>query len=342
MNDNPFPKFDPTSDIDTIRALFNRLVDTLHRLKASIREDADSGLGAKVFRIQHEHLHPLEANCHPWVTKSFTGNFRQHEMIMTAFAHMAFEKDSDANRTFSFPGVIAASPNTIELAKEVNEIKAEFKQSILLFKKDNRSVNDADIGNSLSPRSGEGWVEAAAKSVFGKAGLSGICVKEAYRLIPIIADNGICPERIKHYYKPNQPSRKTTVGAVLTLLSNKRSMGDNAAVVEHAIGVLSEMPANQVIAERQTTSEAVTANYKLPKNGDVSAKWKTISGVMPIIIPAATQDEVDRLTDFNSLNEAYTERQCKYQEKSLQVTAQSVWEPVPFLAGLKLHLPLKR
>lgn len=342
MNDNPFPKFDPTSDIETIRALFKRLVDTLHRLKNSIREDADNGLGAIVFAMRHDHLHPLEANCHPWVTKTFTGTFRQHEMIMTAFGHMAFEKDSDANRTFAFPGVIAASPNTIELAREVNSIKVEFKQSILLFKKENRSVNDADIGNSLSPRSGEGWVEAAAKSVFGKAGLSGICVKEAYRLIPIIADNGIRPERIKHYYKINQPSRKTTVGAVLTQLTGKRSLGDNAPVVEHAIGVLSEMPANQVISERQTTSEAVTANYKLPKSGDASAKWKTISGVMPIVIPVATQDEIEQLTDFNSLNEGYADRQRKHEENSLKVTSQSVWEPAPFLAGLKLHLPIKR
>lgn len=341
MNSHLYPRFDPDSEIETIRAVFNNIIEAMVELKISIRKDAGHGFGAITMALEPEHLHLKEAMSHPWLNKSITGNHIQHEKVMMAYSHMAFEKDSDANRTFSFPGVISSSSETIAIAKRINELKLSFRERILLFKKDNKHVNDSDIEKSISNRSGEKFIEAAAKSVFGKAGLSGICVKEVYRLIPIIGDEENKPVRIRHYYKLKQPSRKTTAGAVLATMISKQKMGDSAPIVEKAIRILSSMSPSQVISERQTPSEFITVNYKLVDEDGNLTKWNTASGVMPVMIPPLAQPKLESIVQLSSLNMPYEERQRLNLEKSKRVTAQSIWQVEPFIEGLKFFLPLK-
>jgi hypothetical protein len=325
-----------TSQSIPINALFKVIVRSLYSLKESIRNDAENGAAALTFNMSPLHLHPKESMIHPWVAKSFNSDFPHHERIMAAFSHMSFEAHSDPTRTFSFPGVLSASPQTILQALKINELKVDFKDAVLEFKNANKGIKDSDIGDAI----GRFGSSDDPDSDYGVGGLSGICIKEVYRFIPVFGVDQPLPERLAYYYKLKQPSKTSTAKAVLDRLMAKVAGGDTSDGTQAAIRMLNTIDGCTKVSIRQTPSEGIVVNTKLPPIEPAKAKWVQMTGNLPLIIPQCSLAELEKIVKFSSLDVEYLDRPISTGELATTPSSQAKWQPQPFIPAMSLYLPI--
>jgi hypothetical protein len=329
----------PYQDVYSLKHLLEALQSSLSELRQATYDDADHGHPAIIHRMLPEALHPDERYCHPWGAGNLAlrTEHQKHEQALIGIEDIWFNDQANPRRTFDYPGLIISRPSTLKIVNTVNNAKDDFKEGVLALKAKYRDLTDSDIEEELRMREGEWASLETVKQAFNKAGLARICIKQVYRKIPTIQTLGLL--RAKYYHNPKRPSRPRTVAEQLEKFHMKVKKGAQTQDIIDAIKVLKEMDPNQPISERQDSNEVITVNFKTPDHStDSGAKWRQVTGVLPIYCVGNPALDLEKLVDFTSLDKPYEERNSN---KKCPRKAQVSWSEQPFLPAFRLYLPAK-
>lgn len=316
----------PFADIHTLKELVGTLKSQNNHLR-TLMEDPNNGVSAIRHTFLPDTLAQEEAIHHPWV-EGEDNSQPLNDCIDATQAIWFDDTRIDPRRTRAFPAVVIANQPVLDHVKAINNTKDDLKKAITSIKKRHRSLTDDDIATHIDfDRDGLNRANEAVKQTMHKAGVARLCVKQAYRHIPVHDEPLL---KAKYYFAPKRPSRKRTVSDQITLFRTKQQRGDTSPELAVAIEILHTLPMDLVISERQAVTHIITANIKIG-NDAKAGRWVQSTAVMPIFF-GEVKGELNDAVDFSRLNIPPSAEPQPAKRKT-------VWAESPFIPHYRLHLP---
>ncbi len=219
----------------------------------------------------------------------------------------------DGRRTLSCYGVVGASPELLDTARQLNQAKDQLRACIGQLKKSELP----EISQHLHHRS----QRLAAK--MNRAGLGRLHLKQCYRHIPLLDTK---PDNIRFsWYSSGQSIRKLTAQDAMKLLLK---LDTSQMHIDRQIEKLSPLHKNTPLAQIQKQVPVIRANIGWKTD---ASRWKRIAKncPLPILIPLS---EDDPLPTHNSLSSTPP------TQRNRGLRSDSIIDPEPFLPSLRIHL----
>ncbi|WP_235603134.1 DNA replication terminus site-binding protein [Piscirickettsia litoralis] len=133
-----------------------------------------------------------------------------------AIGQLEYLSDQPPKETLICAGLIAASPQTLDCVKQVNEAKVQFKQAMLALKAAKITVHDpalvSHFESHLQTRS------KGTRSHLQKMGLARLHLKQCYRKIPLLEER---PNKISWTWAHTRAIKRISAADCITLLQKK-------------------------------------------------------------------------------------------------------------------------
>ncbi len=224
-----------------------------------------------------------------------------------------YEDGQDGRETISCPGVVGASPDTLEAAHRCHAAKDMFKAAVLSLKNLNKAQANAILAD-LYKRNEE---VAQAMQRLGAARLN---LKQAYRHVPMLEDR---PTKIGFTWsRQGRTIQRTTVAEARRLLERRRETPQ----VQLELQKLASVPEMEVLARIRGVCPHLRANvvHERPVNG---VERRLVQAPLPILValqPGQT------LPDFVPIG-TEPAGSPRLQRSDVRI------EETPFLASIRVH-----
>ena len=215
-----------------------------------------------------------DANCPAWVSRTDSEIDNSVDIRAKAawlYHALWYEDGQDGRATVTCPGIVGATPVTMNEAYACNTAKDNFKKAILALKKLRKSHADQLIAE-LHRRSEE---VAVAMQRMGAARLN---LKQAYRHIPIL---DVRPVKIGFTWsKQGKTIQRTTVSEARRLLEKRR----DTPQVRNDLNRLQQISNDEILARVRTVCPHLRANVVF-ENTDNTLERRLIQAPLPIMVP---------------------------------------------------------
>ncbi|MDB6096613.1 MAG: replication terminus site-binding family protein [Francisellaceae bacterium] len=297
--------------IDKDLALSDRVavIDTFHILKYAIAHLKEALL------IQDKDLPawflpPLELD---------HSNFSTRELVFQFINQLEYLDTQNPREILVGPGLIAASPETLERVKAVNVAKNNFKAAILKLKKQQIKINDPYLNEQL-----DSLLEKRSTDItktLRKIGLSRLHLKQCYRSLPNFETR---PLKVSWTWANTRSIKRITrEDAIELLVKHNQDIG-----IQTQLEKVKALPPHTPLAIVQELAPHLRANLILPHNNE--AKRLMIKGPVPIFYLHNGMD----LPVFKVPGDK------RGKDLSRPVRSDVKIDPQPFLPALRAHLYL--
>jgi hypothetical protein len=182
-----------------------------------------------------------------------------------------YEEGQEGRDTLTCPGIVGASPATLESAQACNASKEEFKRAILALKGLSKAESNA-LMSDLHHRNEE---VAAAMRRMGAARLN---LKQAYRHIPLLAER---PIKIGFTWsKQGRAIQRTSVGEARRLLERRRDSPQLRLELQR----LANIPEKEILARVRSVCPHLRANIVF-ENKENGSERRLMQAPLPILVP---------------------------------------------------------
>ncbi|MEE4376662.1 MAG: DNA replication terminus site-binding protein [Candidatus Competibacteraceae bacterium] len=248
MNSNP-----ATLRIDLLEN-FQHLLSSLNQFCTALRND--NRLPAWVSRTEQE----INASLAP------------RTKAISLYQALWYEGDQDGRETLTCPGIIGASPATLEAARTCNTKKDKFKAIVLQLK----ILSKAEASLIMADLHSRNEEVATAMKRMGAARLN---LKQAYRHIPLLDRR---PLKIGFTWsKQGRTIQRTNVSETRRLLERRRETPQ----IRQELNQLSTLPDNEQLARVRGVCPHLRANIVFAEGGKASNRRRLIQAPLPILVP---------------------------------------------------------
>lgn len=272
--------------VEEIGVKLTSLASELEMLSKSLESDGAAGFAGYILPrdINGPEEAPFYPEYHPW--SSEVPN--PHAGAGQAYQQITFIDGQDSKETLRFPGIIAASKETVAIALRVNKLKDDFQKYIISLKKDDDSPlvklaekkRDSVIAQALNP-----------------GGHGRICLKQLYRPI-CIAKGEVLWARFfldpRQSVRPQEPRTIINEANRLYEETNDTAYDFIARCVEEAVEAAKRENRNVYFAKVGSSSDIICANLKFVDKPSDRAKKHT--AVMPVIYNGSADSELSVTT----------------------------------------------
>jgi hypothetical protein len=193
-----------------------------------------------------------------------------------------YQDSQDGRETLTCPGIIGASPPTLEAAHACNAAKDAFKAAVLQLK----TLSKAEAGLIMTDLHRRNEEVATAMKRMGAARLN---LKQAYRHIPLLVRR---PLKIGFTWsKQGRTIQRTSVGETRRLLERRRETPQ----VELELRRLTSLPDSEQLARVRGVCPHLRANIVFADGGRASQRRRLIQAPLPILVPLQANEP---LPDF--------------------------------------------
>ncbi|NJN48378.1 MAG: hypothetical protein HC808_20005 [Candidatus Competibacteraceae bacterium] len=248
MNSNP-----ATLRIELLET-FQQLLSCLNLFCAAVRHD--QRLPAWVSRTDQEINAGLEVRA----------------KAISLYQALWYEDSQDGRETLTCPGIIGASPATLEAAHTCNGAKDAFKAAVLQLK----TLSKTEAGLLMTDLHRRNEEVATAMKRMGAARLN---LKQAYRHIPLLDSR---PLKIGFTWsKQGRTIQRTSVGETRRLLERRRETPQ----IRQELSRLNSLPDSEQLARVRGVCPHLRANIVFADGGKVSNHRRLIQAPLPILVP---------------------------------------------------------
>lgn len=244
----------------TVIDAFQKLVQALDQFETTL--DHDNDLPAWVQPTDYFHF---TAQCH------------YRHQAMRLIKQLEYLEDQAPREILIMAGFIAASPQTIEAAHQLNEAKCAFKESIITLKQQKiklPKITQAALNEAIH----DYHRHRKIASNLNRIGLARLHLKQCYRLIPILPDH---PKKISWTWAHTRSIKKITRQQAEQMLIKK---GQDQGI-QYQLEKLYQLPANEPLAIIQELAPHLRANIVFHKDTSHSSLRMMIKGPVPILYP---------------------------------------------------------
>jgi len=217
----------------------------------------------------------LEADAHlpTWVQvgdKQFTSSRSE---AIGLYQQLEYVNEQAPRETIVLPGLMAAMPETIEQAVEVNNAKLAFKQAVLEAKS---HLKQSDLPKlHLFLQSVETDRNVRVREALSRAGLSRLHLKQCYRMIPVLEAQ---PKKVSWTWTHTSSVRKVSQEAARqSLLKKPLDTG-----VRMQLDRLTKLAPGESLAVVQTLSPHCCANLVFDR---LEKPRRMVKSPVPILYP---------------------------------------------------------
>lgn len=232
---------------------FEGLLDTLAALCSALRDDA-----------------PLPV----WVSRTNQELDEGLDMRLKAirlYQTLWYEDGQDGRETLTCPGIVGASPATLELAHACNTAKDTFKAAILALK----GLSKPEVNALMADLHRRNEEVAAAMKRLGAARLN---LKQAYRHVPLL---DVRPVKIGFTWsKQGRTIQRTTPPEARRLLERR---SDNPQA-QSELQRLAHLPDTEVLARVRSVCPHLRANIVFARPVD-GVERRLMQAPLPILVP---------------------------------------------------------
>lgn len=274
---------------------FERLLDSLTVLCSAVRNDV--ALPVWVSRTDQELDEGLDMRL----------------KAIQLYHALWYEDGQDGRETLTCPGIVGASPATLELAHACNSAKDTFKAAILALK--SLSKPEANILMADLHRRNE--EVATAMKRLGAARLN---LKQAYRHIPLLQ---VRPSKIGFTWsKQGRTIQRTTPTEARRLLERRT---DNPQV-QLELQRLANLPDTEVLARIRSVCPHLRANIVFSRPVD-GVERRLMQAPLPILIPLAAGQSLPEFVPIGPEPVG----SLRLQRSDVRIEAE------PFLPSIRIH-----
>lgn len=278
------------------------LLESFEQLVTQLSQFAD--------HLQADQDLPLWISLTDQELASYT-TMRQKAVLL--FRTLWYEDGQDGRETLTCPGIVGASPSTVEAALRLNNSKDRFKAAVLALKQLNKTQTTALLSD-LHRRNEE---VARAMRRMGNARLN---LKQAYRHVPLLPQR---PIKIGFTWsKQGRTIQRTTVAEARRLLERRSATQQTQAELQR----LQTIPETEILARVRSTSPHLRANV-VYQNPDDGLERRLVQAPLPILIPLAAGEP---LPEFVPIPPEPT-GQVRLKRSDVRI------EDEPFLPLIRLH-----
>jgi len=243
---------------------FQQLLNSLNLFCTALRND--QSLPAWVSRTEQEINNGLEVRA----------------KAISLYQALWYEDSQDGRETLTCPGIIGASPATLEAAHACNAAKDAFKAAVLQLK----TLSKTEAGLLMTDLHRRNEEVATAMKRMGAARLN---LKQAYRHIPLLDSR---PLKIGFTWsKQGRTIQRTNVRETRRLLERRRETPQ----VKQELGRLTSLPDSEQLARVRGVCPHLRANIVFADSGKASNRRRLIQAPLPILVPL---QENEALPDF--------------------------------------------
>jgi hypothetical protein len=183
-----------------------------------------------------------------------------------------YEDSQDGRETLTCPGIVGASPVTLDMARALNAAKDAFKGAVLALK----ALPKTEAGRLLDDLHRRDDQVALAMQRMGVARLN---LKQAYRHVPILDRR---PLKIGFTWsKQGRTIQRTTVAEARRLLEQRRESPQ--VLVE--INRLTSLPESECLARVRSVCPHLRANIVFASGGPPARQRRLMQAPLPILVP---------------------------------------------------------
>ncbi len=238
----------------TLLASFETLLDRLNNLCTAIRQD--SALPAWVSRTEAELAENLDMR------------FKAVQLYRALW----YEDSQDGRETWTCPGIVGASPATLDAALACNVAKDEFKASVLALK----VLGRIGINSAMADLHRRWETVAEAMRRMGAARLN---LKQAYRHIPLLEQ---CPLKVGFTWsKQGRVIQRTSVASVRRLLEQRVETPQIRLELQR----LAEIGDDEPLVYVRAVCPHLRANIVFAKLGHVGVTRRLMQTPLPVLVP---------------------------------------------------------
>lgn len=230
-----------------------------------------------------------------------------------------YKEQQDGRETRSCYGFVMASEEIINLAREINQAKDDFKKLVQQIQK-----TDKDLW--LSQKAQLNSRHQSLRKQLYYTGLGRIHLKQLYRHIPILEHR---PEKIGFtWYSNGRSIKKLTVAQAQTKLL---AMGEEKSHIQQQLQHLNTLPEHEMLAQIQTQVPVVRANlvFKLINGkGQSDTVRKAMNVSLPLLVP---EENNPLMPKFNQIDEQPPVARTRIARSDFKICEEV------FLPSLRVH-----
>lgn len=227
-----------------------------------------TALGAFCAQVRHDQL-PA------WVSRSdeeTDQGLGLRDKAVQAYRALWYEDGQDGRETLTCPGLVGASPATLDAAQQCNTAKEAFKNAVLALKKLDKAQIDA-LWDELHSR------DETINLAMRRMGAARLNLKQAYRHIPILAAR---PVKVGFTWsKQGRTIERKSVAEVRQLLETRLETAQIRLEMER----LSQIPETEMLARVRSVCPHLRANLVFATADGVERRLK--QAPLPLLIPLA-------------------------------------------------------
>lgn len=211
-----------------------------------------------------------------WVSRTETELTDSLDMRFKAiqiYRALWYEDSQDGRETLTCPGIVGASPATLDAARTCNIAKDEFKSAVLALKALNRAETHAAMAD-LHRR----WESVAV--AMRRMGAARLNLKQAYRHIPVLERR---PIKIGFTWsKQGRVIQRTSVAAARRLLEQRVETSQTRLELQR----LAEIREMEMLARVRSVCPHLRANLVFPaEDGSSVVCRRLMQAPLPILVP---------------------------------------------------------
>jgi len=321
-----------------LREAYLGLVAAQNRLFDLVLADADAGYPASTPPAMEPFFDEYRHLAHPWLDDAGADllGSPQHRRVLRGVGTLFYLDGQTPGETLWFPGNIGCSKETLCAAGDVNAARCMFKDEVVAYRKlVGERMSQHELEQSMDADGVFRRSEGTARGL-SNLGISRICLKQAYRLIPIV--EGAHLNRVQYYQCATRSMVRTTIQAQLERLEGYHEANELPASIDMARKRLNELKAQdakQPLAYVRVSYTSIRGNLRFSDKRNESGKQ--VSGHLPAFYLAKPGDDPIEC-DWSRLSQA--------NSRALSTRTDTLWhaEPDPELIMLRLHtlISLKR
>lgn len=247
----------PSTVVQRVELLgrFEALLAQLDTFCAAVRQDVD--LPVWVSRTEAE----------------LAGNLDMRFKAIQIYRALWYEDSQDGRETLTCPGIVGASPATLEAARACNSAKDEFKAAVLALK----ALSRVEAHTAMADLHRRWETVAAAMRRMGAARLN---LKQAYRHIPLLEQR---PVKIGFTWsKQGRVIQRTTVAAARRLLEQRVETPQTRLELQR----LAEIRDLEMLARVRGVCPHLRANLVFAvEEGSSTVQRRLMQAPLPILVP---------------------------------------------------------
>lgn len=280
----------------TLLTSFQSLLDRLDNLCIAVRQD--NALPAWVSRTEAELAENLDMR------------FKAVQLYRALW----YEDSRDGRETWTCPGIVGASPATLDAALACNIAKDEFKASVLALK----ILGRAGISGAMADLHRRWETVAEAMRRMGAARLN---LKQAYRHIPLLEQ---CPLKVGFTWsKQGRVIQRTSVATARRLLEQRVETPQIRLELQR----LAEVGDNEPLVYVRAVCPHLRANIVFAESGHAGVTRRLMQTPLPVLVPLNLGE---RLPEFVGVM-SDPPRHFRMRRMDVQI------EDEPFLPSIRVY-----